>query len=400
MALSRGDVNVVRTILLYAKEPSNVVIDDLFTEKFNRYALSATKGLWTDSAAPRRQRTLRHLASGSKGSLLGVSRGKKKSCLEGAIQAPSATSTQGWVHASGILAFMIDGYRISLSQRLKIHSALKDTPMPCSWVDLMMWAAVSGQPELARALWEKTNDPLRAAVMASQLCRRLHTKPALRADRDDLLRQSLAYEDLALDLLDSIRDSDDAEPLLCLVPWEWYRPAGEKARRVLLWEASSLDSAGEDDGWLSVPCMRVVSHRHAQHTLDKHFAGDFPGSPAKVSTRASLLKVLLQACLPFLPVIDISPCVQPPNVPLAASDFVAENDLAEGREFDPDTIHLAHAFHERNIKIRHDCPEGSATENSPCSPTLTTDPAALLEAHVRNMSLKPQTGSDGWLLVV
>ena len=88
-----------------------------------------------------------------------------------------------------------------------------------------------------------------------------------------MLRQSLAYEDLALD--------DDAEPLLCLVPWEWYRPAGEKARRVLLWEASSLDSASEDDGWLSVPCMRVVSHRHAQHTLDKHSVGDFPGGVMK-----------------------------------------------------------------------------------------------------------------------
>ena len=80
-----------------------------------------------------------------------------------------------------------------------------------------------------------------------------------------MLRQSLAYEDLALD--------DDAEPLLCLVPWEW--------RRVLLWEASSLDSASEDDGWLSVPCMQVVSHRHAQHTLDKHSVGDFPGGVMK-----------------------------------------------------------------------------------------------------------------------
>ena len=46
----------------------------------------------------------------------------------------------------------------------------------------------------------------------------------LRADSEALLAQSLVYEDLALDLLDTIRESKDAQPLLCLLPWEWEVP--------------------------------------------------------------------------------------------------------------------------------------------------------------------------------
>ena len=69
----------------------------------------------------------------------------------------------------------------------------------------------------------------------------LHTLPALRSDRANLLKQSLAFEDLALDLLDAIHDSEDAEPLLCVIPWEWS-PQG---KRVMLSDESALDTAAQ-----------------------------------------------------------------------------------------------------------------------------------------------------------
>ena len=59
-----------------------------------------------------------------------------------------------------------------------------------NWTDLMMWGVLSGQHDLAEALWEKTSDPVRAALMASQLCRRLKDEPQLRADMDALQRAS------------------------------------------------------------------------------------------------------------------------------------------------------------------------------------------------------------------
>ena len=46
-----------------------------------------------------------------------------------------------------------------------------DSGFPPDWIDLMMWATLSGKPLLARPLFEKTDHPLRAALMASRFCR-------------------------------------------------------------------------------------------------------------------------------------------------------------------------------------------------------------------------------------
>ena len=130
-------------------------------------------------------------------------------------------------------------------------------------------------------LWAKAEYPLRAALMASQLCQRLSTNPKLRADSDELTESFMAYEDLAIALLDAVRESDDAAPLLTLMPWEWSAGRGKgSVGRELLWDSSPLDSSSMEDGLLSLPCMRFVAHRHCQYTLDKYFAGDYPGSKA------------------------------------------------------------------------------------------------------------------------
>ena len=64
---------------------------------------------------------------------------------------------------------------------------------------------LAGQHKLAEVLWSKTKTPLRAALMASQLCQRLSTNPKLRADSDELTASYMAYEDLAIELLDAVR---------------------------------------------------------------------------------------------------------------------------------------------------------------------------------------------------
>eukprot|EP00966_Prymnesium_polylepis_P286853 6625859-Prymnesium_polylepis.2 len=81
--------------------------------------------------------------------------------------------------------------------------------------------SLTGQHNLATALWERSNTPLRAAIMASQLCRRLSRHSSLRADSEALLAQSLSYEDLALELLDAVRDSKLAVQLLCHIQWDF-----------------------------------------------------------------------------------------------------------------------------------------------------------------------------------
>ena len=200
-------------------------------------------------------------------------------------------------------------------------------------------------------LWAKAEYPLRAALMASQLCQRLSTNPKLRADSDELTASYMAYEDLAIELLDAVRESDDAAPLLTLMPWEWSAGKGKGGvGRMLLWDCSPLDSSSMEDGLLSLPCMRFVAHRHSQYTLDKYFAGDYPGSKARIRHSATLIGIAIQALLPFIPgtVVEVMPVVEKNNSKLHGAEVEKEyqSQLGDG-EMDPDLIDaidaIAHA---------------------------------------------------------
>ena len=200
-------------------------------------------------------------------------------------------------------------------------------------------------------LWAKAEYPLRAALMASQLCQRLSTNPKLRADSDELTASYMAYEDLAIELLDAVRESDDAAPLLTLMPWEWSAGKGKGGvGRMLLWDCSPLDSSSMEDGLLSLPCMRFVAHRHSQYTLDKYFAGDYPGSKARIRHSATLIGIAIQALLPFIPgtVVEVMPVVEKKNAKLHGAEVEKEyqSQLGDG-EMDPDLIDaidaIAHA---------------------------------------------------------
>ena len=212
-------------------------------------------------------------------------------------------------------------------------------------MQLYVHQVLAGQHELAVVLWSKAEAPLRAALMASQLCQRLANNPALRADSDELGEQSIKYEDLAIELLDAVRESDDAVPLVTLLPWEWGKDVREDKTeniRELLWENSALDSAAEEDGLLSLPCMRFVAHRHCQHTLDKYFSGDFPGSKARIPPASSPLAIAAQALLPFAPgtVVEVMPVdlLIKPNVALRGKDVEKLHHTTIDDEMDPDLM--------------------------------------------------------------
>ena len=109
-----------------------------------------------------------------------------------------------------------------------------------------------------------------------------------------------------------------------------------------------------------MPCMRFVAHRHCQHTLDKFFAGDFPGSNARIPPAASLLAIAAQALLPFLPgtLVEVMPVAEGRNVALRGSAVDEEHrfQLGDG-ETDPDLIDAIKAVFSEEEK-------GKTNENS------------------------------------
>jgi hypothetical protein len=418
-----ADVEVVRTILAFVSEPSDETLkmDELFHKQFDRYPVEETKGLWKGA---RRKRGQGGAVGGAAGSgrlsemrlseMRRVSEtrvstdgdasgggssngerdssagplGRRAASFSGLLRMGSRQSLTSeaallgrWVHAAQVLATVVDGYRDHLDARMEMGTTWKGTTwrggLRPNWTDLMMWAVLSGQHDLAEALWEKTQDPIRAALMASQLCRRLSQNGALRADSADLLNDAERYEDCALDVLDAIRDSSEAAPLLTLIPWKYVDRAGSGSgasgggvsgsgaaaggrdvQRRLLWEASPLESAAEEDGLLSVPCMRFISHRHSQYLLDKHFAGDFAGSKARIPQEGvSLVSIAIQAFLPLLPgtVVEVMPCEEVLNVARSGASVAADRSKEQGTgglAMDPDLVEVLEELQGNKLGLR------------------------------------------------
>ena len=66
----------------------------------------------------------------------------------------------------------------------------------------MIWAVLTGQPTLARDLWAKTLEPLRAALVCARVCAKLAARDA--DSSEDLLLQSEMYEQWAIGVLDQV----------------------------------------------------------------------------------------------------------------------------------------------------------------------------------------------------
>ena len=156
--------------------------------------------------------------------------------------------------------------------------------LPCSWTDMMLWATLTGKQELAKVFWRRTTDPLRDALQASRLCRRMAFNKK-NADEEPLKDAAAVYESWASGMLDACRGSKDAERLLCA-----YRPE---------WENSPIEESMENE--FNSQCLDFLAHRQCQLVADKVFAGEYEGSKATIPLKANAVRVLLQALFPILP---------------------------------------------------------------------------------------------------
>eukprot|EP00966_Prymnesium_polylepis_P114243 2639906-Prymnesium_polylepis.1 len=157
--------------------------------------------------------------------------------------------------------------------------------LPCSWTDLLMWAALIGKQDLAHTFWRKSETPLRDALQAARLCRRLSVSKG-GADEEPLNAAADAYEKWASGILDCVQSRKQAVRILCASPKEWENSPIEEAISV---------ERGEQ------ACLDFLVHRQCQYVADMVFCGNYEGSNATIPRSSSMLFVLLQAFCPMLP---------------------------------------------------------------------------------------------------
>ena len=192
--------------------------------------------------------------------------------------------------------------------------------------------------------------------------------------------------DACADQLDAIRESEDAFPVLTLVPWRWLLASDglgsgtlppsqlhtlRKPRRVLSWETSALGHALGLDAVHAQPCTAFVGHRHSQYALDKYFAGDYPGSSARIPNNAGIFAIMMQSLLFFVPgtIVEVEPVHYPQNVWLLSGSAVkaeyedgvgSQVNLLGGQlELDQDTVRSAVEL-EEDDNLRHLAAESDA----------------------------------------
>ena len=158
-------------------------------------------------------------------------------------------------------------------------------------------AVVSGQFELARVFWERTTEPLRAALVASRVCRKLAARDD--GDSDDLLQQGDSFEQWAIGVLDQVSEPEVAVELLStvssrqIIQAQTEPLAGEAKASVAMWPWSVMDEATAAD----FPSRNFVAHPHCQHLLDLYFSGGNRSSAGSIPPDTSLLLIFLESTL-------------------------------------------------------------------------------------------------------
>ncbi|KAL1515620.1 hypothetical protein AB1Y20_002239 [Prymnesium parvum] len=312
---------VLQELIKFNVQPSHVRFDLLFENVKQSRHLEMLRG-WRDKSscsdgppvkAMRASRSRSDgetiVASGRRGRsrfaevVLDVYHGLRRSCLGSDRMRMSQSSglRVGTEREAGINQlseeFEFAGYDVFTRERVMSHyracavwnkgfAARKQTQhshqaFPPEWIDLMMWAVLNGRTVLARPLFEKTEEPLRAALMASRYCQRRALLESHPVEKDGWMEQAGTYEEWAMGVLDAVTDSSDAVQLLTMIPRKRGRP---------MWPRSVMDSATSDE----FPCQRFVAHKHCQKVLDDYWSGDFPGSRVRISTAANVSSVALQ----------------------------------------------------------------------------------------------------------
>ena len=153
-----------------------------------------------------------------------------------------------------------------------------------NWTDLLLWAVLADEREIARHLWVKTSEPMRFAIWAAHIAHvtasaQLNvTKKAQWEEAADI------YEAWARSVLDEEKDA-------------------EAAARQLTYTSECYDGSVLDHAIVAETsarrCRSFVSHEHTMDVAERYFFGDFPGSPAFIESHsASWARILLHVlCL-------------------------------------------------------------------------------------------------------
>ena len=341
-ALTRADAKTLATLIDFGAQPGLINPARLFCRHLNVYQIS--NEMWTDQkeagplvrtprSPPRSETTANNKNVMSKGNLFRMATmDKLKTALAAGIKAEgmsardllansASSSATKWMR---ILADVIDGYKFHISARL--HICVPGKRIAPTWTDIFLWSVISGRDgeglptSVGLQVWGHGRFPLRAALMASQFCRVVAADNLVHQEK--LLERAIEYEDWALELLDAIPDSELAQPILLLVPQGQSDRLDETDGRQCMFTLSSLQSALEDDGVLSVPCKRVVAHRHSRHCVDQFFSGNYPGSKVCIPTDTPWLNILLQWFLNWITLFQLPNVFVTIQTPIYANEQV------------------------------------------------------------------------------
>ena len=331
-ALLRRDAGIARCLVEFSAEAKHVDIDRLFCPSLNKYDVEPLWPTEDDDVVGGGEAGGLSTAERGGGAVASAVRARPNraaldgdaAALDGDVGAPRLVKGGGGAAARKprsrlgrksrrvadgddadapalwelILERWADGYTHYLRVRTHLARAAGEARPDPNWFDLVLWATLCGEVDLVKLLWERTEEPLRAALTASQVCAKLGYVCET-MHRAELADAREAYEQLALDLLDAVKEEKEALPLLALVRCEEEPVAG--GGRLPLWDESPIDSACEEDGRSSFPCARLVAHPHAQFLIEEFFAGHFPGSRAHINPGVGPLRILLQSLLFFIP---------------------------------------------------------------------------------------------------
>ena len=182
------------------------------------------------------------------------------------------------------------GYANHIEARLTVSN---DRSMCTTWCDLVVWAVVSGQCEMARCLWVKTREPLRSALNAIKIAvlnAQCESSPIRRKQWEN---DACQYERWAEGILNHMEVNDAMELLMTI----------EMRNSTCMWPRSILDEATRTD---NASIRRFISHPHCQQLLDNLFCGHFPDSTASIHQHVSVTCILIQlVLLPFINLVDI-----------------------------------------------------------------------------------------------
>jgi hypothetical protein len=134
--------------------------------------------------------------------------------------------------------------------------------------DTFFWAVAAGSWDLAHTLWSSTDDPLRSALIAYGMCKRMALKSEEHAD--DLLRVAAGFETRAINITSALPPdiaTDSTDGLLLQLRGSDY-VGGDKDLIMVAW-------AVEAKRFMTLPNVKKVLHNleHSSHNLalPEHF---------------------------------------------------------------------------------------------------------------------------------